>query len=365
MKNRGVRPSDIGAILLFVVLTITSSCKSKEEKMAGGPPKGMATSVKAIVLKSEAMDHKIQITGTIFPNEEVELRSEISGRITGIFFKEGTNVSKGQLLVKINDRDFQAQLKKINLQIKLAEEDEYRKSKLVEVKGISQEEYDRAASLVQTLKADADLLESQIIKTEIRAPFNGVIGLRYISEGGFIAPTSLIATMQELNPVKIEFSVPEKYADIVKVGSKVVFTITGKDKKYMGTVYAASTKIDLNTRSLTVRAMAANPDKTLTPGAFVKIEFTLENIQEALLIPAEALIPEMGGQKVFVVKNDSARSYPVETGIRTEREVQITKGLSPSDTVIITGLLQVRDKSKVKVEEIVDKESLKVTSKTN
>jgi membrane fusion protein, multidrug efflux system len=192
-----------------------------------------------------------------------------------------------------------------------------------------------------------------------------VIGLRYISEGGFISPTSLIATMQELNPVKVEFSIPEKYADIVKVGSKLVFTITGKERKYTGTVYAASTKIDLNTRSLTVRAMAANPDKTLTPGAFVKIEFTLENIQDALLIPSEALIPDLGGQKVFVIKNDTARSLPVETGIRTAREVQITKGLNPSDTIIITGLLQVRDKSKVKVEEIVNKESLKVTSKTN
>jgi membrane fusion protein (multidrug efflux system) len=210
------------------------------------------------------------------------------------------------------------------------------------------------------LRADVELLQSQIVKSEIRAPFNGVIGLRHISEGGFISPTAIIATLQELNPVKVEFSIPEKYTDIVKKGSKLEFTITGKERKYVGTVYAASTKIDFNTRTLTVRATAPNPDRTLTPGAFVKIWFTLENINNAFLVPSEALIPEMGGQKLFVIRNDTATSVKVETGIRTDKEVQITSGLKLSDTVVITGLLQVRDNSPVKV-TILDKDALDVS----
>jgi len=151
----------------------------------------------------------------------------------------------------------------------------------------------------------------------------------------------------------------------VKKGSKISFTTTGSDKKYSGTVYAASTKIDLNTRTLTVRALAPNPDRALTPGAFVKIEFILENINNAILVPAEAIIPELGGQKVFVIKNDTAKSIKVETGIRTEKEVQITEGLNSSDTVIITGLLQIRDNASVKVKEVVQKKDLSITSKTN
>jgi membrane fusion protein, multidrug efflux system len=364
MKKRSIILSIIVIILLIVVIKFIGK-KEENKTAAGGPPKGMAVGVKAIVLKPEFLQNNINITGTILPNEEVELRSEISGRVTGIYFQEGAAVKKGQMLVKINDTDFQAQLKKVRIQEKLAAEDEFRKSKLLEIKGISQEEYDRALNLVNTLRTDADLLQAQIVKTEIRAPFNGVIGLRYISEGGFISPTSLVATMQDIDPVKVEFSVPEKYVDLVKKGSKIEFTITGKEKKYTGTVYAAAAKIDLNTRSLTVRATAPNPDHSLIPGAFVKIGFTLENIKDALMIPTEALVPELGGQKVFIVQNDTARSVKVETGIRTEKEVQVTSGLNPSDTVIITGLLQIRNNSKVKVEEIVDKEMLRVSRKTN
>lgn len=370
MKKKSVIFILIGVVIIAIIFLKPGQWFSND----GGDKKGTAqpgtggappVGINAVVLKPEFLENKIYATGTILANEEVELRSEIAGRITGIHFTEDAIVSKGQLLVKINDSDFQAQLKKLKLQEKLASEDENRKRQLLEVRGISQEEFDRAQNLVSTLNADIQYIEAQIRKTEIRAPFDGVIGLRHVSEGGYISNTSLIANMQDLDPVKVEFNVPEKYADLVKKGSKISFTITGREKKYTGTVYAASTKIDLNTRTLTIRALAPNPDRALTPGAFVKIEFALENIKDALLVPSEAIVPELGGQKVFVVRNDTARTVKVETGIRTEKEVQVTKGLQPNDTVITTGILQIREKSPVKVKQVVTKDQLEVETKTN
>lgn len=367
MKKRSVLFLLVAILIVAVIFLkpqewFAKSASSAPVKASLGPG---AINVQAVVVTPELVENKIFATGTVMPNEQVELRSEISGRVVGLYFKEDAPVSQGQLLVKINDSDYKAQLKKIRVQEKLAAEDEARKSKLLEVKGISQEEYDRALSLVNSLKADADLLESQIAKTEIRAPFNGVIGLRHISEGGYISPNTLVASLQQLNPVKIEFTIPEKYSDLVKKGSKIIFSVTGKETRYTGTVYAAASQIDFNTRTLTVRAMAQNPDRSLMPGAFVKIEFILEDIQNALLVPTEAIIPELGGQKVFVVRNNAATSVKVETGLRTDKEIQITKGLSSSDTVIITGLLQVREKTPVQVNKIVTKEMLSATSKTN
>ncbi|HEY8401182.1 MAG TPA: efflux RND transporter periplasmic adaptor subunit [Cytophagaceae bacterium] len=366
MKTKVIALLLIAVVILIVVFF--KPWKVQGPEAAPNKPasvKSAAVAVNAVIVKPERLKNNIYSTGTILANEEVELKSEIAGRITGIYFNEGGSVTKGQLLVKINDADFKAQLSKIRLQEKLAIQEEERKRQLLEIKGISQEEYDRALNLVNTLRADAALLEAQIAKTEIRAPFSGVVGLRHVSEGGFISQTTLIATMQELNPVKVEFSIPEKYAYIVKKGSTITFTTANNDRKYTGKVYATSTQIDPNTRSLTLRATANNADLSLTPGAFVKIEFTLDEINNALLVPSEAVVPILGGQKVYVVKNGKAVPAKVETGIRTEKEVQITSGLSPADTVVITGLLQIRDNVDVQVKEIVDKDSLKISSQTN
>lgn len=365
MKRGIIISVALAAVLLVIFFQKDLFGKKEDMPAKQGSYQNFAVKVNAVAVSPEKLENKIFTTGTVLPNEQVEIRSEISGRITGVYFKEGQKVNKGQLLIKINDNDLQAQHKKLKLQEKLAEEDEFRKRRLLEIKGISQEEYDKAQNLLNTFKADLEYLKSQLLKTTIYAPFSGVAGLRYVSEGGFISPTNIISTIQDIDPVKIEFSIPEKYAHILKSGSEISFTVTGKDNPVKGKVYAIAPQIDLNTRSITVRAIAANSDRSITPGAFVKIGLLLETIDHAVLIPAEAIVPELAGQKVYVARSGIATAVPVKTGIRTEGQIQITNGLTPSDTVIISGILQLKDGAKVEVKEVVKKDNLKIQVQTN
>jgi membrane fusion protein (multidrug efflux system) len=358
----------IAAVLLIIVLIIAvprmgflSAKDSKKSSGAtkapgaargpgGGGPGNMAVDV--MLVKAQKLDNKIQSTGTIMANEEVELRSEISGKISQIFFKEGDRVKRGQVLVRINDDELQAQLKRLEYNLQLNKDREYRQKRLLEKEAVSQQEYDIALNEVNTINAELQQLKAVIARYAIRAPFNGVIGLRYVSEGSYVSPTAQIAFMQDIDRVKIEFSVPEKYAEQVKEGNKIQFTINGKDKAYEGTVYAVEPRIDLATRSLRIRAISPNQERELIPGAFAKVQLTLQTIEDALLIPTEALIPELQGQKVFLFKNGVAKSINVETGIRTARDIQITKGVQANDSLIVTGLLQLKDSVQVKVRQM-------------
>ena len=275
-------------------------------------------------------------------DEEVELRPETSGRITEIAFREGRPVAAGALLVKINDSELQAQLRRAERRLELAEERAFRQEQLLEKGGISQEEYDATVSEVDVLRAEGELIEAQIDKTEIRAPFGGVIGLRYASEGSYVSPTVRIATLQRLNPVKIEFSVPEKYASRVSLGDAITFTVEGVEGAFEGEIYAFEPQIEAGTRTLAVRARSPNPNGRLLPGAFADIEVVLGEVSDALTIPAIAVIPEQGGKRVYLYQSGVAQPRSVETGIRLADRIQITEGLAPADTVILTGLQQLR-----------------------
>jgi membrane fusion protein (multidrug efflux system) len=341
MKTLVISNPLVATILLFSI--ITSSCNSNkkiETTAAQGPP---PTTVETIVIQPQALDRKINITGSIIANEEVELRSEATGKVTGIYFTEGSRVSKGQLLVKINDNDLQAQLKKMVLQDTLLSRDEFRKKSLLEMNAISKEEYDNALTQLQSTRAEKSYVLAQIEKTEVRAPFDGMVGLRNISEGGFVNSAFLIATMQQVNPVKIEFSVPERYKEFLKNGTEIQFTITGTTETFKGTVYAVESKIDPVTRTVKVRAKSNNEKNLLVPGAFAKVQLILEKVNNAIVVPAQSVIPEMNGQKVFLIKEGKAKSTPVELGIRTESNTEILSGINAGDTLAVTGLLQLRD----------------------
>jgi membrane fusion protein (multidrug efflux system) len=305
--------------------------------------------VTAIILQPQPIEDKIQSTGTVMANEEVEIRSEVAGRIVLINFGEGNHVRKGDLLVKINDDELQAQLKKLLLDEKLAKDDVFRKEKLLEMKAVSQEEYDISINSLGIIQAQIDLVRSQLDKTSIYAPFSGQIGLRYVSPGGYISSSMLIARIQETNPVKVEFSVPEKYISKINLGTEVKFTVEGNDSTFTCKVYALEPRINPDTRAAAVRAKCSNPGNLLIPGAFAKVEIILQEIPDALVVPSEVLIPDIKGQKVFTYKNGKIKTFYVTTGIRTENSVQITEGLNPGDTIITTGLLQLREEMPVKV----------------
>ena len=338
----------IGGILVGIVLLLAlpkldlfSNGKSTGASERGsGQAKLMA---EAVVVKPSHLDNKLVVTGSVLANESLELHSETSGKITKIFFKEGTRVKKGDVLLQINDDEIRAQLQKQKYIRKLNEDNEFRQRRLLEKDAISQEEYENALNNVNTTLADIQLLEAQLEKTKILAPFDGVIGLRYVSEGAYITPSTNIATLYSLTPAKIEFAVPGRHSDKVKPGKKIFFTIESSENTFSGLVYAVEPQIDQNTRTLEVRALADNSEGALLPGQFVKVELILESADDALLVPTESLVPEMEGHKAYVSKNGKAAEVHVKIGIRTDRNVEIVSGLNEGDTVLTTGLLQVKD----------------------
>jgi membrane fusion protein (multidrug efflux system) len=334
-------------ILVITFITIINySCKNKkQETNQSTAPRPVE--VNAVVVSPKMLENKIFSTGNILANEEVEIRAELPGRVVSINFEEGTMVRKGELLVKINDSELQAELKKLLLDEKLAQEDVYRKEKLLEIKAVSQEELDISRSQLGVIQAQIELVKARLDKTGIYAPFSGRIGLRYISPGGYISSDMLIARMQQTDPIKIEFNAPEKYITGIKNGMDVTFNVAGSDSIFTGKVYAIEPRIDPSTRAFTVRARCQNPGGILTPGAFSKVNIILEKIPDALTLPSDAFIPDIKGEKVLVCRNGKAATAYVTTGIRTESEVQVTSGINPGDTVILSGLLQIREQMAV------------------
>jgi membrane fusion protein (multidrug efflux system) len=341
-----------GVGIVILILLAIPKLKSTDDKAKGnifrtsGP-----LPVKAHITKYEVLDNKVLTTGTILANEEVELKSEVSGKITKIFFREGSYVNAGDLLVKINDADLQAQLQSAKSRLELQKDTEYRQKQLLEKEAISQEDYDMTANQLEVNQAEVELIKAQIDKTEIRAPFSGIIGLKNVSEGSFVTNSTVIASLQNINPVKIDFSIPERYSSMVDAGDKINFTITGNNKNYIGNVYAIEPKIDPVTRTLQLRALCSNTGREILPGSFANVELVLKKINNAILIPSEAIIPDLKGQKVFIYRNGKALPQPVETGIRTDQNVQLTSGVSEGDTIITSGMLQLRPGASVSISE--------------
>lgn len=334
-------------IALLIALSfssvIFSSCGSKSKDV---PQQSAAQSgtmvVNGVVVEPQPWENIVRSSGTVLASESVDLVAEAAGRIEKILFKEGGHVSRRDLLVKINDDDLQAQLKKTELQIHLASELERRQKKLFDIEGISKEQYDISLNQLNTLKADRENLVASIRKTEIRAPFDGIIGLRYVSEGGYVSQTTRIAAVQKVNPLKVDFAIPEKYAGKVSSGDMVQLTSDEMKLQFTGTVYAIEPKIDPTTRTLQLRALCDNKSEKIFPGAYVQIELRLKAIVNALMVPTQAIIPVLKGQTVLVRKNGVVVSTPVTIGTRTASAVQITSGLSAGDTVVTTGIMQLR-----------------------
>ncbi|HEY4652623.1 MAG TPA: efflux RND transporter periplasmic adaptor subunit [Pontibacter sp.] len=320
-------------------------------KGPGGPGGGMqqAMRVSGVVLQPQSFDNTLSVTGSIEANEQVQIRPQGSGVVQSISFQEGSRVNKGQVLVKIDDSELRAQLAQAQTRQSLAAENERRAELLLKKEAISREEYDVARADLKSAQAQTQLIQAQLAKTTIRAPFSGQIGLRNISQGSFISPETVIANLVSTDPLKITFSVPEKYASQVKVNTTLNFRVAGSDKKYTATVYAIEPGIEASSRTLQLRARANNEGGTLVPGSFANIELPLTVIEDALLVPTEAVIPVQNGKKVFVAKDGKATEAMIETATRTEKDVLVTAGLQPGDTVLTTGIMTLKAGSPVKV----------------
>jgi membrane fusion protein, multidrug efflux system len=362
MKNRFQFISTILIIIAITVIVAYPKIKPLLKSKSKGPDGGRGLisqgrqllNVSGYIIRPEKFSEIRNSSGTLRPDEEVDLSFETSGKIINIKFTEGTRVKKGDLLAKINDRQLQAQLQKLLAQKKLTEAKEFRERSLLEKDAISQESYDQIVTELQTIEADINLIEARISETELRAPFDGIIGLRYLSEGSYATPSTKIAKLIKISPLKIEFSIPEKYASEIRIGYPVIFTVAGINNNFNATVYAVDPKIDIDTRTIVLRALYPNSREELKSGAFASITLVLSQIDNAVSIPTEALIPEMEGEKVFIYNSGKASTVKVQTGLRTESRIQITDGLHFGDTLLTTGILQLRQNLPVVLDTIIN-----------
>lgn len=323
-----------------------------EGQAAGNPQASSILEVQAVEVDYETIEDEIYSSGTIQANQVVELSTEASGIITDIYLEEGREVEEGDLLLKINDSELQAQKQRAEFRLNLAEQREDRQRRLLERGGISQEDYDATLNEVNVLRSEIQLINAQIDKTEIRAPFSGIVGLKYVSVGSYIGPTTRIASLQEVDPIKIDFSVPERYISRVTVGDKINFTVQGVDSTFTGEVYAIEPRINTDTRTLQIRAISENAGQLLYPGAFANITLILDEINDALMVPTISIIPALNSQKVFVVRDGVVAEQTIRTGIRNSEKVQVIEGIQPGDVVLTTGLLQVRPGMEVNITEL-------------
>ncbi len=339
----------IALALAFVGAIVYKAVWSKPAQAKGGSS-GLARAALPVnlqVVKPESFTETLSVTGSVEANEAVILKSEVSGKITGIFFNEGMHVAKGTLLIKVYDDDLQAQLTKAQANLKLTEDVEARQRQLLNKEAISRQEYDVSYANLQAAQADIALLQSQISKTEIKAPFDGTVGFRKVSPGEYITPGTDIASLVNDNPAKIQFAVPEKYSRMIGRNTVIRYRIEGLPEVRSAKVYAVEPTIDAATRTLQLKALSPNPGGELIPGAFVRIEVQMETQKHVVLVPAEAILSESAGQKLYIYRKGKPEPVIVETGTRTNDRVEIIKGVNPGDSVITTGMMQITPRTTV------------------
>ncbi|WP_026978759.1 efflux RND transporter periplasmic adaptor subunit [Flavobacterium tegetincola] len=322
--------------------------ENKEEKKDPNAIKP-ATTVYGKILVSQEFADNLTLSGTLEANEEIELRTEVSGVVEQINFEEGGFVTKGQSLVKVNDIELRAQLRQVQTAQGLSSENARRAKLLLEKEAISQEEFDIATADFKSAQAQVQLIQAQLSKTTIRAPFSGKIGLRSISKGSYISPTTLIAKLVNTSQLKITFSIPEKYAQTMKANQSLTFTTSGSKEVYNAKIYAIEPSIETESRTLKIRAITENKDGKLIPGTFANVSLPLAKLENALLVPTEALIPIQNGKKIFVSVDGKAKEIIVETGARTDKDILITSGLKAGDTILTSGVMSLKNDSPVKV----------------
>lgn len=330
-----------------------SAGKSAAGMRAGGQNGGGVASalrVRTVVVQPQALSETVNSTGSLVAEESVELQAETAGKVVKISFEEGAHVKAGQLLVKLNDADLQATLQRARHHLDLAQRRQRRTEELQKNHLVREDEYDASVSEVNVQYAEIALIKAQIARTEIHAPFSGVVGLRYVSEGAYINASSRVALLQRLDRLKIDFSIPEKYSSRIRIGSPIRFTVAGSDVTYHGEIYAYEPYIDQATRTVLIRARVDNSEERLLPGAFASVELTLATVNDALLVPAVAIIPSLDEKAVYVVNDGHAGRRVVETGLRTDRMVQVVSGIQAGDAVITSGVQQLRPGMAVAVE---------------
>lgn len=318
--------------------------------LAQDAPKPAPAALKAEVhvVKREAFQQTVSTVGTLRANETVQVASELSRRLEKIHVTEGGEVAAGELLFKLDDSDLTAELGEIDVRLELARANKKRVDNLVTRSAISQQEIDVSKSELNLLEAQRKTKAVQILKTEIRAPFAGRVGVRQVSEGALVTPTTPLITLQDVSRIKVDFPLPERYAGEIKSGQKFTFTVAGNARVFEGTVAVIEPAIDATTRSLLVRGVCAEP-RGLLPGGFAEVTLVLDGEASGFMVPSQALVPSPRGQAVYVIADGKARLQTVEIGIRTDDRVQVLRGLTEGEAVAVTNLPRMRPGVEVSV----------------
>jgi membrane fusion protein (multidrug efflux system) len=342
-------------ILVIAAIVIVPKLISKKEnrdKTGTSNTQGQIILSEGFIVKAQTLADEINTTGTIIANEEVELRSEVAKKIKGIYFKEGTYVSKGKILFRLDSDDLTAKLRKQQLEEQLALIKLEREKQLLE-KGLTpQQDFDEAENNLDKIRADITMTRIDIEKTYIKAPFSGIIGLRNVSVGSFVNSEVALATIQDVSKVKVDFSIPEKYVSMFKVGQEISFKVEGISGNFSARVYAYEPKVENNTRTIVLRAVTSNQGRKLMPGTFANVILKLSVDKGAYMVPTQSIVPKLKGQSVFILRNGAANLVDIEIGTRTETEVHVVSGLNEGDTLLTTNILRLKDGAKVKLEKI-------------
>jgi len=333
------------SVIILFAMTGLLSCKNKSLKVKDK----VAVTVDIIIAEKVHFPTSVEVNGSSLPEEMVELHPEISGRITYLNLPDGAVMKEGTVLARINDADLQAQLEQQMVQQDLAVKTEKRLKQLLTVNGINQADYDAALSQVNTTNANIKVLRAQIDKAVVRAPFNGKLGLRQVSPGAYVTPQTLLGTLQQAENIKIDFTVPEFYANLVKVGSTVHIQTNESEKAVPAVISAIEPQINLDTRNLKVRAKLRNGD--IRPGSFVKV--LLSKDDDVIVVPSNALIPDAASNQVVIIKNKKAAFVNVETGMRNADLVELSGGINPGDSIVVSGVLFLRPNSLIKIRNVV------------
>lgn len=338
----------IWILLIIAVLFLIRHLFLTPPATPSAPTGQQPVPVEVTIVWETEFTEEISSTGTLLAQEEVTLRTEATGRVVEIGFREGAPVGQGQLMVRLFSDDLKAQLKKTKASLRLAEDRINRNQKLVDMQGISREEFDRMRNEAELLRAEEEIIVAQMSKTEIRAPFSGVAGLREISIGAIVQPQQAITTVQRLEPLKLEFTLPEHFIGRIRTGDSLRFSVAGQTDSRSAVVYATDPLVSQTSRSMRVRATCIGSANGLLPGSFAKIKIPMKHTR-SLLVPAESVVPVLKGKQVYVVRNGIADTTSVRTGVRNARSIQVLAGLNPGDSIVTSGILQLRPGTPVRI----------------
>jgi membrane fusion protein (multidrug efflux system) len=316
----------------------------------GGAPPAFAMPVEAVQAKEGNINRQITAVGTLRSDESVTIRPEVAGRVAQISFEEGRRVRQGEVLLKLDEATWRAELDEARAILALAKSNAQRADELHARGSGSAQARDQAMATLHGAEARVALLQARLEKTALVAPINGVVGLRKVSPGAYVEAGQEIVNLENVDPIKVDFRVPEIWFAAVKVGQKIAVKLDAlPGRNFEGEVYAIDPQVDVEGRSIVLRARVPNADDLLRPGLFARVTLVLPKEKPAIIVPEAVLMPIGSDQFVFKVVDGKAALTKVKLGDRRGGMVEITEGLAAGDTVVTGGQIKLRNGMSVQV----------------